>query len=995
LQCAQARAAISVLASRGGGGGKRKKKNTQESFIHDSDNKAHCSASEAGEPGITPNRNKSKSSSKRTTPTLSPRFRNRKGSPSPVPKNLQIEWELLVKENARKEILSNNSNHTPVQPNSYTLTMENTNGSSLPPPPPLSRKIKLNGGGLVKASSVRFSQQASIGTDEAPMGRHVGLAKAASARYLTQQQLDTEGFVIDHESNLHPTSSRRDDSSVGKTEENSKAIPIRYPSNQIDVDIKGYKPLSQIKEVDHNDNKELGAASDFNNAAATEPSNQPIHKTRERGLTADSISNRERCLTSESALSSVSFNQPMNNNWRHQSRWTGLSLTSEGMIAARRAPTPTNHASSSCMNSHGDTNISFITGTALSPSTGLLHRCIEDFDPYAVMKHKKSDGDVLLGNRTRMCSWDDSNVDESKRSNLNRRKLTRHQSPSTMNDLIGLDQWAKVEQICNSHNGGGSTSDDAVAPSTAETTPKTFDNGVWDPYTVVESTKDSIRTLPRRLWDSIASFARKKSDKISDRRQSNSTYAVVTFTNRQAALAARHLVADGRGANRWIAVETLPVPPLSDSASCDIITCRGCCRPLSLSVSSHEKMIRKYLAIFTLVMINIFYCFPMTAAASLVTPQLFYGVPYFEELAKSNPLFKNLAGAVQASLFSLFFALCPLIFRAIANAGSNATSVATAEKAAINYFWWFMVVTAFSGTSFMMMGKTYFMKGELETNVTQVLLQIAATIPTTVSATWINWIILHSTFILPNQYLLQFNSFVFQFLGWNCCARAVKGGGPGGNIPYRLYVDSCVVLMCTIALSPASPIVAPCAALYFLIMFPLLRRNFIFVYRPKFDGGGHRWTFLFQACITSMLVGQILLSLMMGLKKAIGPALMAAVPIPLTLVFRSACIKRFYRAYKDAGLLQTSLLDQWDTSCDSSSHPSMEKREEFRRFLVDAHKAAYIPVCIAGDATSSLTVEPAIVVPLESDDVIGSARSQDKCGSSDSNFPHVFQATSI
>lgn len=132
---------------------------------------------------------------------------------------------------------------------------------------------------------------------------------------------------------------------------------------------------------------------------------------------------------------------------------------------------------------------------------------------------------------------------------------------------------------------------------------------------------------------------------------------------------------------------------------------------------------------------------------------------------------------------------------------------------------------------------------------------------------------------------------------------------------------------------------------------------------------------------------------MMGLKKAIGPALMAALPIPLTLVFRSTCLKRFYRAFKDAGLLQTSLLDQWDTSWENSSPLSMEKREEFRRFLVDAHKAAYIPVCIAGDATSSLTVEPAVVVPTEFDFILNSLRSHDQ--SEMEMDPHVFHGTSF
>lgn len=44
------------------------------------------------------------------------------------------------------------------------------------------------------------------------------------------------------------------------------------------------------------------------------------------------------------------------------------------------------------------------------------------------------------------------------------------------------------------------------------------------------------------------------------------------------------------------------------------------------------------------------------------------------------------------------------------------------------------------------------------------------------------------------------------------------------------------------------------------------------------------------------------------------------------------------RSFEDAALLQTSLLDGWDTA----AVDSFEDREEFRQFLVDAHKAAYV-----------------------------------------------------
>jgi hypothetical protein len=94
---------------------------------------------------------------------------------------------------------------------------------------------------------------------------------------------------------------------------------------------------------------------------------------------------------------------------------------------------------------------------------------------------------------------------------------------------------------------------------------------------------------------------------------------------------------------------------------------------------------------------------------------------------------------------------------------------------------------------------------------------------------------------------------------------------------------------------------------------------------------------------SALFMAQILLTTQMVLKAAVGPAVVAALPLLPTLIIYRGINKRFRRAFTDAALLQTSLLDGWDTNEEST----IEKREEFRRFLVDAHKAAYVPICIA------------------------------------------------
>jgi hypothetical protein len=56
------------------------------------------------------------------------------------------------------------------------------------------------------------------------------------------------------------------------------------------------------------------------------------------------------------------------------------------------------------------------------------------------------------------------------------------------------------------------------------------------------------------------------------------------------------------------------------------------------------------------------------------------------------------------------------------------------------------------------------------------------------------------------------------------------------------------------------------------------------------------------------------------------------------------------------------MLDGWDVN----EPTSMKIREEYRSFLVDAHKAAYVPVCIAG-SSDVVTAEPAVVIPTDRD----------------------------
>lgn len=97
------------------------------------------------------------------------------------------------------------------------------------------------------------------------------------------------------------------------------------------------------------------------------------------------------------------------------------------------------------------------------------------------------------------------------------------------------------------------------------------------------------------IHDELHKFGVDVKEKVAAHLARESTYAVITFMSRQAAVAARQCLADGRGQNRWITAKALPVPPLADAAPFNLFFCRGCCRPVSLSIHQRQKSFRKYM----------------------------------------------------------------------------------------------------------------------------------------------------------------------------------------------------------------------------------------------------------------------------------------------------------------------------------------------------------------------------------------------------------------
>jgi hypothetical protein len=112
-----------------------------------------------------------------------------------------------------------------------------------------------------------------------------------------------------------------------------------------------------------------------------------------------------------------------------------------------------------------------------------------------------------------------------------------------------------------------------------------------------------------------------------------------------------------------------------------------------------------------------------------------------------------------------------------------------------------------------------------------------------------------------------------------------------------------------------------------------------------------------EIIISSLMLGQVLLGTVLLLKQSfVFGSLIVLLPIP-TYMFNVWTKEKFERSYNDAGLWQTSKLDGL------VSNGTEEDREKYRRWLVDCHKASYVPICLSG-GEDFLTVQPTSVIPI-------------------------------
>lgn len=150
-------------------------------------------------------------------------------------------------------------------------------------------------------------------------------------------------------------------------------------------------------------------------------------------------------------------------------------------------------------------------------------------------------------------------------SSLRRRTMTGQSSKTNKSDAeltTASNQWEQVKNILRK--------DDVDADGNNKKKPE-IETGVWTMPTL----KNTTSSVKKSIVEHLKSFGRwtriiSRNNPLTQKIAKDSTYAVVTFSSRQAAIAARHCIADGRGVERWLSLETVPVVSILPNGHCII-----------------------------------------------------------------------------------------------------------------------------------------------------------------------------------------------------------------------------------------------------------------------------------------------------------------------------------------------------------------------------------------------------------------------------------------
>jgi len=249
-----------------------------------------------------------------------------------------------------------------------------------------------------------------------------------------------------------------------------------------------------------------------------------------------------------------------------------------------------------------------------------------------------------------------------------------------------------------------------------------------------------------------------------------------------------------------------------------------------------------------------------------------------------NVILGFIEGYLPVLVLLVFFALLPKILLAFSKAqGIEASS--WLQKSVINKYFLFMVINFFFGP---IIGTAIFGDpAALFNNLSNVPTVLGMEIPKAASY-FVNYVGLAAFAGFPLQ-IAQIARLIVGGLKKKymaVTARDYEIAEAPPMLDYAVtYCPHLLIFLITVTYACIAPIILPFAACYFLLGWVVFKLQLVYVYVQPFECGGRLWPTVYNKMSTSLIIAQICMIGILGLKVVPGPAVVV-IPLPfITLAF--------------------------------------------------------------------------------------------------------------
>jgi hypothetical protein len=337
-----------------------------------------------------------------------------------------------------------------------------------------------------------------------------------------------------------------------------------------------------------------------------------------------------------------------------------------------------------------------------------------------------------------------------------------------------------------------------------------------------------------------------------------------------------------------------------------------------------------------------FWTIPVTFVSSIATSAALSDQLPFLSFVQDNDVARGfIEGVLPTLILYAFMALLPLMLLALAKMRCI-EAFSWQGMTVANYYFLFQVFNVF--LVFLISNSIFDQISGLIDHPTTIVSLLGDSLPK-VANFFTNYIMLQAFAGYPLQ-LLQILRLlvVYPKVRWMCKTEkeVLIAQMPPAMDYSTVFPRASLVFMIAMAYATIAPIILPFAFIYFAFGYVVYYNQLMYVFIPEFESGGEFWPVVFQHCCAALVVAQLTLIGLFGVKLAPSQAALSVVMPFLTVAFYYYTVSRFWKKAETLPLelaVNVDKSDKLDARVDYERKHSEAEQIDHEAELVYTHPA--------------------------------------------------------